>query len=412
MTQHGRIIKNNCNKTLFEAFIKRLMQTKELVLKNHKPATPEKPQERYAFSCDFEHISIVYETTSNNLIITASDHILKLLSCQFEQIENSRNSVNQKELPIKPKQNILQNQKGIELKSKEQADKKLNAKKKLDELYKHGLKIQKFDSEKFENLLKNIKKIKEMSCRQTHNGDDSKAYLINDAKNKVYMRYLPNQKILQLQGKRSKLFGDIQVVISQISDFETAVSSYIDLTGEEKKAKDLEKSLKKIFPNTFDFLSEQSKIDITIGMMDINNDEVKLSDYSMLLVPLYRGLERLIYDLQKVKNIEVKMIGQAYEKENGIYVLKKGYRRKIKSIVYAEVMSALYSEYFAKRNFYAHSDITGDELSRVITEKSIVKEIFNRFVDILEYNCYKLKEIGVKIDSSSAISYEKSKWRP
>ena len=65
----------------------------------------------------------------------------------------------------------------------------------------------------------------------------------------------------------------------------------------------------------------------------------------MLLITPYRALEKLIYDLQQAEGINVKMIGQAYEKDDdGNYMLKKGYRKRIGSVVYAEVMAALYTD--------------------------------------------------------------------
>ena len=145
------------------------------------------------------------------------------------------------------------------------------------------------------------------------------------------------------------------------------------------------------------FLSEQSKIDLAIGIIDINNSAVVLSDYSTLLIPCFRGLERLIFDLQHAQGIVVKMIGQAYEKEDGSYVLKSGYRKKIPSVIYAEVMASLYTEYFKYRNFYSHSDGGFDNVSRVISDKQQVLDIFNHIMDVINYNGKKLQEIRFRI---------------
>ncbi len=157
------------------------------------------------------------------------------------------------------------------------------------------------------------------------------------------------------------------------------------------------RKLRKLLPDAFDLLGEQSKTDLGIGMTDIGNENVKLSDYSVLLVPPYRGLERFIYDLQQAREITVKMIGQAYEKnDSGRHVLKQCYRKK-NGIVYSEVMSALYVEYFEKRNFYAHSDNSLSGASRVINDKAAAKKIFNGLCEIINYNAKKLKETGFAI---------------
>ena len=171
------------------------------------------------------------------------------------------------------------------------------------------------------------------------------------------------------------------------------LSSYC---GERFKKSAVERSLKKLLPDAYDLLSEQSKTDIGIGMIDLGNPQVKLSDYSVLLVPPYRGLERFIYDLQQAHGISLKMIGQAYEKDDdGKHVLKSCYRKKA-GIVYSEVMSALYGEYFEKRNFYAHSDNSELGSSRVIGDKENAKVIFGKLCEIMNYNSKKLKETNFK----------------
>lgn len=166
---------------------------------------------------------------------------------------------------------------------------------------------------------------------------------------------------------------------------------------QEKVSASVMRKLRKLLPDAFDLLGEQSKTDLGIGMTDIGNENVKLSDYSVLLVPPYRGLERFIYDLQQAREITVKMIGQAYEKnDSGRHVLKQCYRKK-NGIVYSEVMSALYVEYFEKRNFYAHSDNSLSGASRVINDKAAAKKIFNGLCEIINYNAKKLKETGFAI---------------
>ncbi|WP_251546758.1 hypothetical protein [Pumilibacter intestinalis] len=166
---------------------------------------------------------------------------------------------------------------------------------------------------------------------------------------------------------------------------------------QEKVSASVMRKLRKLLPDAFDLLGEQSKTDLGIGMTDIGNENVKLSDYSVLLVPPYRGLERFIYDLQQAREITVKMIGQAYEKnDSGRHVLKQCYRKK-NGIVYSEVMSALYVEYFEKRNFYAHSDNSLSGASRVINDKAAAKKIFDGLCEIINYNAKKLKETGFTI---------------
>ena len=145
------------------------------------------------------------------------------------------------------------------------------------------------------------------------------------------------------------------------------------------------------------YLSEASRLDLSNGLTDIANVP-RLSDYSVLLITPYRALEKLIYDLQQAEGINVKMIGQAYEKDDeGRYTLKKGYRKRINSVVYSEVMAALYTEYYVTRNFYTHAENAADSRSRGISDKAEAQKILRNLLAVIDYNCKKLSEIGFAI---------------
>lgn len=157
------------------------------------------------------------------------------------------------------------------------------------------------------------------------------------------------------------------------------------------------KLLKKHLPTALRFLSESSKIDLSNGISDI--DAVpRLSDYSILLMTPCRALEKFISDLQQAENINVKMIGQAYEKDDmGKYTLKRGYLKRIGSVVYGEVMAALYTEYYATRNFYLHSDNSTSTGTRGISDKAEAQRILKKMLAVIEYNSKKLSEIGFTV---------------
>lgn len=451
----GRLV-INCTQEQANNFFNRLKKIKEITLKSYKKATDTVFQERYSFTADImESISVVYETRSNTLIITASDHILSLLKSEFESAQKSLAEAQnvsaasaasadsppallnaqkpqkpqqmqqpRKQQPQKPQQQPLVKQQSEKPKeeTKQQVAKAKQAEKLQEKALPQAVKPQtaikpqatakqqvkqqaaspQVEKEqrqaeekkeirgvsrfKLETMLGKISSKKDAECVTDKNSfrEGCEIYTITSAKSKLTVRYYADKFLAQLSGKSGKFFDEILGMLTTVAK----------VSIEEGELKAVYRKLKKILPNAFDVLSEQSMVDFSIGMIDINNDNVRLSDYSMLLVPPYRGLESLISDLQKEKGIDVKMIGQAYEKLEGKYVLKSGYRKRVNSHVYAEVMSALYAEYFEKRNFYAHSDITGDSLSRIISDKSTVKAIFNSLIELLEYNIFKLKEIG------------------
>ena len=283
----------------------------------------------------------------------------------------------------------------IKAQPKEQPQNGQSRKKRSDGKKDGVFTVDKITVERCKEFLKKIKANKVMRYKTINDEiDGSKVFVVTSDGNKATIKYAGGT--MQLSGAPGDLYSELQLMLSSLSDYKTAINTHIKYVGEEKRSSSIERQLKRKLPAAFEFLSEQSKIDLAIGIIDINNSAVVLSDYSTLLIPCFRGLERLIFDLQHAQNISVKMIGQAYEKEDGEYVLKAGYRRKIPSVVYAEVMASLYSEYVKHRNFYAHSDGIGN-VSRVISDKSVVMNIFNHIMDIINYNGKKLREIGFRI---------------
>ncbi|MDE5593742.1 MAG: hypothetical protein K2I75_07410 [Clostridiales bacterium] len=269
--------------------------------------------------------------------------------------------------------------------------------------YKNGYSVKNFPLDALDGALGRLKSYgKTVATGETEFGgtvQEVKNYTVSDAQGqKVLLRYATKRMTIQLQGKRSNLFGEVMSQIGNYSDYSSALENYVEESGGGKKVSDLQNKLKKRLPTAYGFLSEQSRIDFSYGIHDFSQSALHLSDYSVLLVPAFRGLERFVFDLQCARDIKVKMIGQAFDKDDsGKYVLKSGYTQRINSVIYAEVLVALYSEYFAQRNFFAHSDNTDSNTSRSIPERAAAQRIFEHLLDVVEYNAKKLKEIGFTI---------------
>ena len=272
--------------------------------------------------------------------------------------------------------------------------------------YKNGYSVKNFPPQALDGALARLREL----GKTVDNGEvefagtvqEVKSYAIHDSDGqKVLVRYATKRKTLQLQGKRSNLFGEVMSQVSNYSDYSSALENYVEESGGSgKKVSDVQNKLKKRLPTAFEFLSEQSRIDFSYGIHDFGQQSLQLSDYSVLLVPAFRGLERFVFDLQNAEGIKVKMIGQAFDKDDsGRYILKSGYTKRINSVIYAEVLVALYSEYFSQRNFFAHSDNTDSNTSRSIPERATAQKIFDRLLDVVEYNAKKLKEIGFSINN-------------
>ena len=372
--------------------INALESSGDFVLKSFLPVSENCHFERYNYVYENnDKLSVVYDTKAQIVTLTANESVLNCAIAAFERKPN-------KNCRSKAKPNAKK-----EVFAHATDNKKVSGKTAPDVAetpeYKNGFAIRKCPPERMEGIIGRIAALKGVVVKSETGNDGIITYIITEkaTKQKCLLRYVVKKQSAQLQGKRSNLFGEVQVIISRDSDFGDVVESHMELTGEQMRKSAVQRSLKKLLPDAFELLSEQSKIDLGMGRLDIGNNEVKLSDYSSLLVPPYRGLERFIYDLQQAHGITVKMIGQAYEKdENGAHVLKACYRRK-GGVVYSEVMSALYIEYFEKRNYYAHSDNTDFGQSRIITDKAMVKSIFDNLCAIINYNAKKLKETGFKI---------------
>lgn len=272
--------------------------------------------------------------------------------------------------------------------------------------YKNGYSVKNFPFEALQEAIKLLKSYgKTVNIGETEFAgtiQEVKNYTVSDAEGqKVLLRYATKRMTLQLQGKRSKLFGEVMSQVSNYSDYSSALENYVEETGggkNGKKVSDVQNKLKKRLPTAYEYLSEQSRIDFSYGIHDFSQSALQLSDYSVLLVPAFRGLERFVFDLQSAEGIKVKMIGQAFDKDDsGKYILKSGYTQRIGSVIYAEVLVALYSEYFAQRNFFAHSDNTDSNMSRSIPERAAAQKIFDHLLDVVEYNGKKLKEIGFSV---------------
>lgn len=262
-----------------------------------------------------------------------------------------------------------------------------------------NLSFKKFTEERFGDVIARLKKRKEFKVAAPTVQDKGKqtetvTIVVASGNQKLKLRFMPKKQVLQVQGKQESLFSEVRLVVSEESDFKSAVTAHAE--SADKKASEFNRQLKKLMPTAVRYMSEQVKLDFTIGVIEILDSSSEHYDYSMLLLPPFRGLERFIFDIQRAQNVVVKMIGQAYEKENGEYVLKTSYRRKINSVVYPEVLGALYREYFATRNFYTHSDAVGGE-NRVISTRKQAVDVFTHLCEVVEYNCRKLDEIRFSI---------------
>lgn len=448
----------NCPKELFAAYVDALEKGDVCRRVAFTPAGEKSQFDAYGFVRDNRKISVVYDNKARILSLTAHDDVMPALAALFTGVkarlaqpapapqpkqpqakpqppqpkqQQPKTQVKTQPQPPKtqaaqpatpkpqkPQPQTKQPAKSATAKTKKPAAEKrgarsaaadsaagFNAPKAFGEAGADGnFSVKKFTPERFDAVLKKLKKDKKkykLTGEQVFDEGKTtelRSFTVAGEGQKLRLAYMAKKQVVQLQGKRSALFDDIRLMLSEETDFAAAVDAHVELAGEShKRAAELERQLKKLIPSAFPFLTKQSKTELTIGVIEILNTSAKHYDYSMLLLSPFRGLECLIFDLQRAENIVVRMIGQAYERDGGEYVLKASYRKRIGSIVYAEVMAALYRFYSAQRNYYAHSDNSEGGEGRRITDRAQAREIFERLLAVIEYNCKKLTEIGFSI---------------
>ena len=383
----------DCSTAQVGKFISLLHGSESYKRVSYYPVDEKSHFERFGYVCGDDKISVVYDTKANILSITARAEQIAALSAAYETgvlptapTESSalpaKQDKSSQKLPAKQNDNAQklpanQNNKKQNLPANQNKNKQnlpVSQDKSKQNLPAKQESKQKLPTKQQENKNSNLpanKQGTQNSVAATPKPQTAGQTNTNQGKQK-------KQNNKEKQGKRQE--------------------ATLGLAKSNKQRQAAEKKLRKLLPSAFDYLSDLAKSDLISALTDIYNDEIRLSDYSGLLVSPYRGLERLIYDLQVSEGIRVKMIGQAYEKrDDGSYCLKSGYRKRIKSVIYNEVMSALYIEYFEKRNFYLHSNNSLSNESRVIQDKAEARKIFDNLMDIIEYNGAKLREIRFSV---------------
>ena len=152
-------------------------------------------------------------------------------------------------------------------------------------------------------------------------------YTVTDKGQKATVKYSQPAETILLQGKQSELYAKIASIMTKLDGAASESAEKPAKSAQASAARNAaDKALKQRLPTAYEFLSEQSRLDFLYGLNDFSKRNLQPSDYSVLLVPPFRGLERFVFDLQRAEGIKVKMIGQAFDKDaDGKYVLKSGY---------------------------------------------------------------------------------------
>lgn len=356
--------------------------------------------EIYQYASGADKFTFVYDTVAKILTVDGSPDALERLKplLPFQK------------LPAKPPapkqtQNTTANRPKERVKEQQQSDKDQTKVGKAQTKSGHIAKRQKTESRQKANLGQKKEnrpskgKPKEKTVTIKNVGAKRLEWVIKDlGESGVKVRTTRQEKVVDYSLTRGKDVLEVRREEGGAITLKGGGSGLLTDVKTQLESKSNLKLLKKYVPTALRYLSESSKIDLSNGISDLSNIG-RLSDYSVMLMTPCRALEKFIYDLEHAQNINVKMIGQAYEKDDsGKYSLKKGYLKRIRSVIYPEVMAALYTEYFATRNFYLHSDNSADSKPRGISDKAEAQRILDRLLSVIEYNSIKLGEIGFTVE--------------
>ena len=125
---------------------------------------------------------------------------------------------------------------------------------------------------------------------------------------------------------------------------------------------------------------------------DVESMVRDLAECAMRLVKEEKTQEVSFKAMAVAERRIAKVLAEVKKDERGEYCLKAVYRKRIGSIVFAEVMASLYTEYNSTRNFYVHSAAGGQ--TKVINDKNQAVAIYENMLAVVEYNAKKLREIG------------------
>ncbi len=387
----------NCTREIVDRFVDAISARKIANKVAFSSANERSHQEVHGFKAKDKKATIVFDTKAQMLTITAFGETFVSLDKLYGSLLTKKQEIKKQE----PKKE--QTKKTTKKAEKKPEPPKTEKKKEEEETTGGNISLKKFNKKRFDEVINKLKKDKnKYKLKKESHLDKDKAtelitYIASNGSQKAKIRFMPKKQVLQLQGKQGTLFAELSLLLSAETDFKSALSAHIEQSKPDKKATEVERQLKKLIPSALPYLTDTPKLNFSIAVVEILNSEVEHLDYSMLFLPAFRGLEGLIFNIQQAQGIEVKMIGQAYEKEEGNYVLKASYRRKINSIVYAEVLASLYREYFATRNYYTHSENPSVSGSRVVSSRAEAREIFNHILKTVEYNCKKLTEINFSL---------------
>lgn len=222
--------------------------------------------------------------------------------------------------------------------------------------------------------------------------------LMGIKKDRVTIKYFPNTKRMQVQGKPLKLFNDIVALVAENHDnMDDVVESQIEYCRLPITKDEIYEEMDSVLGHRlYVFLGDKNRAIISSSFIHFKIITcVEMTDYSCLVFPAWRALEGFAKRLFTEKGL--KCIGQEDPADNKLgRFFGKDSDSKL-HYMYSEfsqyldedtekVLTELYRYYYRERHQYAHS--SGDDFqTAIISDKNVAYEKFTEVIKLMQSCC-------------------------
>ncbi len=186
------------------------------------------------------------------------------------------------------------------------------------------------------------------------------------------------------QGKPLFLYAKLCEFLTDLCSADDIIQAQKDFHKIELNKSFIEAQYEAKLVTAHSYLGEDIK-DILLPAFSLTNIEIDLTDYSLFVFPVLRGLEAYIKKIFSENTITIdnrhNPIGNYFTPNLKVFVLKPEYYGIIKETKIIDALGKLYTEYYYQRNSLFHADAIAPAL---IEKREDADSIFNTIIDLIE----------------------------
>lgn len=190
----------------------------------------------------------------------------------------------------------------------------------------------------------------------------------------------------QFQGKPLVLYTHLCEFLSEFCSAKDIIDAQQKIYDVKINKDEIEREFNARFITSKDFFEEELK-SIILPAFSLKNIQIDLSDYSLFVFPILKGLEGYIRAVFKYFNITTdskrNSIGSFFTQNMNKFELNVDTRNVIKDISVQKALGELYTLYSEERNSIFHVD-GGIINTRIIETRDEADSIFEKTVNLIE----------------------------